>query len=177
MSRDSGRLDALPFQTWTVQVDDQQRVRVPAELKEKVAWLRDLVATSVDCVALPGPDGGIQLQQKEAFESEAAEFLTAIGARTPTGNDAGADWASLARLFATARVVDLQLEKSQIRFKLPEAIRAARQLPEAGGSVVVFAFGNILEVWDAARFYESLQIVAKRRAALLARAIEDLANE
>jgi hypothetical protein len=43
-----------------------------------------------------------------------------------------------------------------------------------GGIAVVFGFGEILEVWDAAKRHEHVRAVAKTKRSAISEAIEDL---
>jgi DNA-binding transcriptional regulator/RsmH inhibitor MraZ len=57
---------------------------------------------------------------------------------------------------------------------LPEPPRRAQQVPQSGGVVVVFGFGNILEIWDALKWHDHVRETAKRRVAAISEALEDL---
>jgi len=57
---------------------------------------------------------------------------------------------------------------------LPEPPRRALQLPQAGGTVVVFGFGEVLEIWDALKWHDHVRALAKRKVAAISEALEDL---
>ena len=80
----------------------------------------------------------------------------------------------VARLLATAWLVRVDVESSRISITLPEPPRRAQQVPQSGGVVVVFGFGNILEIWDALKWHDHVRETAKRRVAAISEALEDL---
>jgi hypothetical protein len=47
---------------------------------------------------------------------------------------------------------------------------------QAQGTVVVFGTGEILEIWEASKWYEHLPPTAERKSAAISEAVEDLAN-
>jgi DNA-binding transcriptional regulator/RsmH inhibitor MraZ len=57
---------------------------------------------------------------------------------------------------------------------LPEPTRRLLRLPGIGGTVVVFGFGEILEVWDAVVWLEHVRRLAKARISLMPEAIEEI---
>jgi DNA-binding transcriptional regulator/RsmH inhibitor MraZ len=54
---------------------------------------------------------------------------------------------------------------------------AGQRVPKTSGrTVVVFGFGKILEVWDAAKWHDYVRAVAKTKLSAVSEAIEDLGN-
>ncbi len=47
-------------------------------------------------------------------------------------------------------------------------------LPGAGGTVVVFGFGQILVIWDASKWYDHVRATAARMSAAVSEALEDI---
>jgi DNA-binding transcriptional regulator/RsmH inhibitor MraZ len=103
-----------------------------------------------------------------------APFTAAIGTMPPAESDSSEAWVEVARLLATVWRIAIHVEPNQIRFTVPEQIRRAEQLPPSGGTVVVFALGNILEIWDALKWHDHVRGAAKRKEVAISEAIEDL---
>jgi DNA-binding transcriptional regulator/RsmH inhibitor MraZ len=80
----------------------------------------------------------------------------------------------VARLLATVWLISVNVEASRISITLPEPPRRAQQVPQAGGAVVVFGFGHILEIWDALKWHDHVRATAKRKTAAISEALEDL---
>jgi hypothetical protein len=80
----------------------------------------------------------------------------------------------IARLLATAWAMTVGFEAGRFSIKLPEPARRMQLLPEAGGTVVVFGFGEILEMWDGSKWYEHVRATAARKSGAMSEALEDL---
>jgi DNA-binding transcriptional regulator/RsmH inhibitor MraZ len=68
----------------------------------------------------------------------------------------------------------VDVEASRISITLPEPPRRAQQVPQSGGVVVVFGFGNILEIWDALKWHDHVRAMAKKKTVAISEALEDL---
>jgi hypothetical protein len=161
-----------PFRTWVVKVDEYNRVRVPLEIGTIVPWI-DLNAGQIECVGMPGPSGGIQVAPLRDHRRDALSFAEAIKETAPSASESVQKWVDVARLLATAWPLTINIEASRISFTLPEAPRRAEQVPQSGGAVVVFGFGDILEIWDALKWHDYVRATAKRKAAVMSAALED----
>jgi hypothetical protein len=93
---------------------------------------------------------------------------------TPSASESPRKWVDVARLLATAWLFPVNIEASRISITLPEPPRRSQQVPQSGGAVVVFGFGNILEIWDALKWHDHVRATAKRKAAAISEALEDL---
>jgi hypothetical protein len=62
-----------PFRTWVVTVDEKNRVRLPLEIGTVVPWI-DLKPGQIECVGMPGPWGGIQVNASYRSSTGRATF-------------------------------------------------------------------------------------------------------
>ncbi len=175
MPRKEHTIPGDPFGTWVVTVEEHNRVRIPLEIRTVVPWI-DLQTGQVECVGVPGPFGGIQIMPLADHQQEVLRFSAAIAESPPSASESPQKWVDAARLLATSWLVLVSIEASRISITLPEPPRRAQQVPQSGGTVVVFGFGNILEIWDALKWHDHVRTTAKRRAAAISEALEDLAQ-
>jgi hypothetical protein len=171
--RGDQKIPDLPFRTWVVTVDEYNRVRLPLDIHIVVPWI-DMKSGQIECAGMPGPSGGIQVAPLSDHRQDVAPFAEATAETPPSASESSQKWVEVARLLATAWLVPINVEASRISITLPEPPRRAQQLPQSGGAVVVFGFGNILEIWDALKWYDHVRATAKRRAAAISEALEDL---
>jgi hypothetical protein len=154
-------------------VEAAHRIRVPREIADVVSWL-DAKGDGIECVGLPGPAGGMQIQPLGAHDDEVRRITDALGGVPPSFSDADQKWMDTSRLLATVWALTIRFESTRFSLTVPEPPRRAQILPQPGGMVVVFGFGEILEIWDAAKWHEHVRAVAKRKGAALAEALEDM---
>ena len=174
VSRGSQKILDGPFRTWLVTVEENNRIRLPlVEVRTVVPWI-DLKTSQIECVGTPGPCGGIQLTPLADHQLDVRSFAEAIGETLPTAAESPQNWVEVARLLATTWLIPVNIEASRISFTLPEPPRRAQQVPQSGGLVTVFAFGNILEIWDALKWHDHVRATSKRKAAAMSEALEDL---
>jgi DNA-binding transcriptional regulator/RsmH inhibitor MraZ len=173
MPRHPHRLEDAPYATWIVQVLDQNRVRIPIEIVGVVPWLKTDVP-SLDCVGYPGPVGGIQVVPSGVDQGIRRQFTRKLEGAIPRADESNHRWVDAARLLATSWKIVLSLEPSRVTITLPEPVRRALELPGSGGSVVVFGLGEILELWDAVRWYEHVRRLANDRQTIIRSAVDDL---
>ncbi|HXI39243.1 MAG TPA: hypothetical protein VNH83_04660, partial [Bryobacteraceae bacterium] len=130
-------------------MDEKNRVRIPLEIRTVVPWIEQ-ETEQIECVGMPGPFGGIQIEPLTDHRRNVLPFTEVIRNRktVPSASESGQKWVDVARLLATAWPVIVNIEASRISVTLPEPPRRAQQVPPSGGVVVVFGFGNILEIWD-----------------------------
>jgi len=93
MAKGDQKILNSPFQVWVIKVDQYNRVRVPLhEVRSHLPWLPDK-NTQFDCVAMPGPSGGIELVAAAAHQIVVAQFTAAIhGAQRPIREGNGWRW-------------------------------------------------------------------------------------
>ena len=173
MPRGGQKTRGDPFQTWVVTVDEKNRVRLPREVGAVVPWI-DLKARQIECVGMPGPWGGMQVAPLTDHRQDLLPFAEAVAEVRPSASESPLKWVDVARLLATAWLLPVNVETSRVSITLPESPRRAQQVPQAGGVVVVFGLGNILEIWDALKWHEHVRTTAKRKAAAISEALEDL---
>jgi hypothetical protein len=176
MSRGDHKISDTPYQVWLVHVDPGHRIRIAlAEVQAVVPWITS-ESEPIDCVATPGPAGGIQVEPAAAYETLGDSYIDALGDAPPQSAESGQPWVEMARLLATSWRITISIESSRINITLPEPVRKAKQVPEAGGLAVVFGFGGILEVWDAAKWHEHVRTIAKTKGSAFSAALEYLRN-
>ena len=173
MPRGDQKIPDVPFGTWVVTVDEYNRIRLPLEIRTVVSWI-DMKPGQIECASMPGPAGGIQVWPLKDHRQNVLPFAEALAETPPSASESSQKWVDVARLLATAWLVPINVEASRISITLPEPLRRAQQLPQSGGAVVVFGFGNILEIWDALKWHDHVRATAKRRAAAISEALEDL---
>jgi hypothetical protein len=162
-----------PFRTWVVTVEQKNRVRLPLEISTVVPWI-DPKPGQIECVGMPGPWGGIQIAPLTVYRQDLQPFADAVAGTPPAASESPQKWVDVARFLATVWQVPINVEASRISFTVPEPPRRAQQLPQSGGAVVVFGFGDILEVWDALKWHDHVRATAQRRGSAISEALEDL---
>lgn len=176
MPRGDQRIVDQPFRTWVVTVEKNNRVRLPLdEISAVVRWI-DVKTGPIECVGMPGPWGGIQLAPLTEHRQDVRPFIEATQGTPPDASESSESWVDVARLLATSWLIPISIEANRISFTLPEPPRRGHQVPGAGARVVVYGFGNILEIWDAAKWHDHVREIAKRKATAISEALEDLAQ-
>jgi len=172
MPRGEHRIVGAPFATWIAEVGPDSRIRLPREIGTLIPWLK-VEGGAIECVGKLGAVGGVQLEPFATHEQEVRQLAGALD--TPANaSESGQKWVEVARFLATAWKISISFEAGRFSIILPEPSRRALQLPELGGRVVVFGFGEILEIWDAIKWHDHVRVLAKDKAAALLEAIEDL---
>jgi DNA-binding transcriptional regulator/RsmH inhibitor MraZ len=171
--RGDQKIPGQPFRTWVLTVEEKNRVRLPREITTVVPWI-DLKTEQTECVGVPGPFGGIQVMPLADYQQDVQPFADAIVEMPPRASESPQKWVDVARLLATAWLVPVNVEAGRITITLPEPPRRAYQVPQSGAAVVVFGFGNILEIWDALKWHDHVRATARRRATAISEALEDL---
>jgi DNA-binding transcriptional regulator/RsmH inhibitor MraZ len=174
MPRGGYTFSDTPTEIWSAEVDDRNRIRVPSKIKNLVPWLNKMDTGGLECLATPGARGGLQIEPIESNKALMDRFRIALKDKTAVASDSAKKWVDAARLLATSWRVTLNVEPSQLRMTVPEPIRRAQLLPGPDGRVVVFAMGEILEVWDEPKWYEHVGRIAPSKTSLISKAIEDL---
>jgi len=162
-----------PFRTWVVTVDQYNRIRLPLDVGDIVSWV-NAKPGKIECIGTPGPWGGVQLVPRAEHEQDGRRLAKAIRGAPPSAAESSEKWVDVARFLATAWLIPVNVEASRISITLPEPPRRAQQLPQAGGTGLVFAFGEILEIWDAIKWHDHVRTTAKRKVAAISEALEDL---
>lgn len=175
MPRGDQKIPGDPFRTWIVTVDEKNRVRLPLEISAVVPWI-DPKPGQIECVGMPGPWGGFQIVPLPDHRQDMQPFAEAVAESPPSASESPQKWVDVARFLATVWQVPISVEASRISFTLPEPARRAQQLPQSGGVVVVFGFGNILEIWGALKWHDHVRVTARRKISAISEALEDLAQ-
>lgn len=173
MPRGNHKMADIPYGTWILRVEEHNRLRLPLEIRSVVNWLN--VEQAIDCVGTLGTAGGVQIEPLATHETLRRPFIEALGDTPPRSSESGQKWVDAARLMATSWRMPISIEKSgRPSITVPEPTRRAGQLPGAGGIIVVFGFGEILEIWDSLKWHEYVRAVAETKLAVVSEAIEDL---
>lgn len=170
--RNQFKIGEDPYRTWTATVVDQNRVRLPLEVREVIHWLEG--EGPIDCIATPGVSGGLQVEAAAVHEEMRAKFIEALANATPRAEESSRKWVEASRLLATSWRMSIRVESSRFSITVPEPVRKAGLLPGVGGVVVAFGFGEILEIWDAREWHKHTGIIARTRRNMLSEAIEEL---
>jgi DNA-binding transcriptional regulator/RsmH inhibitor MraZ len=173
MPRGDHNIEGVPYRIWIGKVERQNRIRVKKDIQDVVPWLKRAPG-SIDCIGTPGPAGGLQVEPSISHETLRREFVTALGNTAPTSMESSESWVDATRLLASSWRVTVSLERSRVSLTLPEPTRRLLRLPEIGGMVVVFGFGEILEIWDAVAWHEHVRRLAKNKQSLIASATEEI---
>ena len=174
MPKGDQKIVEFPFRTWIVRVDEYNRVRLPLdEIRSVVPWI-NLEARQIECVGIPGPAGGVQVARLTDYRQDVAPFAATIAQIPPTESESSHKWMDVVRLLATAWLIPINIETSRISITLPESLRGAEQVPQAGQAAVIFGAGNILEIWDSRKWHDHVRETAKRKGPAIAEALEDL---
>jgi DNA-binding transcriptional regulator/RsmH inhibitor MraZ len=175
MPRGDGQITNDPFRTWVVTVDQYNRIRLPLDVCDIVRWV-NVTSGKLECIGTLGPSGGVQVAPLTAHQEDVRRLAEAVADAPPNASESPQKWVDLARFLASAWLISIHVEASRISITLPEAPRRAQQLPQSDGTVVVFGFGDILEVWDALKWHDHIRATAKRKAAAISEALEDLGH-
>ncbi|MCA1560363.1 MAG: hypothetical protein LC804_08895 [Acidobacteria bacterium] len=116
----------------------------------------------------------MQILPLAAHEDEVRRMTEALAGTPPSFSEADQKWMDASRLVATVWGLTIRLEASRFSITVPEPPRRAQLLPQSGGTVVVFGFGEILGIWDAAKWHEYIRAVARRKTAAISEALEDI---
>jgi hypothetical protein len=162
-----------PFRTWVVTVDQYNRIRLPLDVGDIVPWV-SVKSSKLECIGKPGPWGGVQLAPLTDHHDDVRRLAEAVADAPPSASESPQKWVELARFLATAWLIPIHVEVNRISIHLPEPPRRAQQLPQSGGTVVVFGFGDILEIWDVLKWHDHVRETAKRKTAAISEALEDL---
>jgi len=165
MPRGNHKLEDAPAQTFVTTVDAQQRIRIPRDVGRSVSWL-DLNSGSIECVASPSVRG-VQFEPLASHLERQARFTRLIAQHgSPTVADVGENWVDVAGLLASTWRVQVSAEENRFSLTIPEPVRTAQLLPSAKGCVVVFGFGEILEVCEATAWFSRIRALKANPAAV-----------
>src|SRR5689334_10867530 len=78
MSKLTRHMPKPPFRTWTITVDDKNRVRLPREEVAVVVPWTAAESGPIECVAMPGAVGGMQVVPVNVYEEEAEPIASGL---------------------------------------------------------------------------------------------------
>jgi hypothetical protein len=161
--------------TWVVRVTDESRVRFSLQAAAAVAWLAQ-EAGRTQCMATAGARGGLALSPVRAIPGH-EDIVNALLRRPLTVQQASSALADYARFTAATWPVTVSRERSRFSLTLPEEARKLRLAPSPAEFAVVFASGEILEIWPASDWVVHIREAARSLARLRERAREQVADE
>lgn len=138
-----------------VKVDERHRLSLPAGIGEMVGWLGD---GGVDCRAYIA-DGGLSLVPAVLDELH-GRLAAALRDRRLTLDEAAKGFGDVVRFAASSWPVSID---RQLRLTLPEDARKLGLVPGAAQRAVVFASGDVLEVWPADAWRERVSRLTSAR--------------
>jgi hypothetical protein len=168
-------VDDLPFRSWPKLIDAQFRIRIGMEIAPLVSWLPTSEGVQVTCFGFPGALGQLQLAKERPDRSFTEEFASILAKSLPRSEEAASRWIQFARLASAVWEMSCNFETVARRFTLvlPRAARELGILPESG-PVVVFALGDILEVWRTDLWLNTVRASREDVETVLARTEEGL---
>lgn len=142
-----------------VAVDSRHRLFLPKRITEIVEWLD---GGGIDCTSyLSG--GGVRLVPRQ-LDDLRGRLDAMLGERRLTQEDAATGLGDLVRFAATSWSVHVD---EQLRLTLPEDARKLGVLPEAGQRAAVFASGDIVEIWPAEEWRQTMRRLSKELPRLI----------
>jgi hypothetical protein len=173
MPRGDYNFEGAPYHLSINTVEKQNRLRLNKDIQDFVSWLKT-VPGPIDCIGTPGATGGLLVEPFASHEALRSGFIKTLANTPPKSLESGERWIDAARLLASSWRITVSVETSRVSMNLPEPTRRLLRLPEVGGTVVVFGFGEILEVWDAVTWHEHVRGLAKAKGSVVSEAIEDM---
>lgn len=163
MARGTRSVDAEGSLVSVVTVAEGHRLTIPGSIQEAVGWLRS-VKTSV-----PGVMGWIlgvpALRLLPAGKKAEADSLAG-----DAGEEVAISLEDRRRLLASRWECRLERHGQVFRLTIPEPIRRLELLPEKGGSIVLYATEQAIELWKPVDWHSYLvRVSAAQEQARLAR--------
>jgi DNA-binding transcriptional regulator/RsmH inhibitor MraZ len=128
-----------------------RRVTIPHNIANELPWIPKGKKgdPTIDCIALRGPAGGIQIDHPAGeLAIRREEFLRQFSAAEISSSDATEDWMHLVRFYAAGWTISLVSDSSSRRFLIPaEIIETGILGPGQPRSVVLLGARGILEMW------------------------------
>ena len=154
-----------PYQTWLLTVEKGKgerpchRIRLPREVGLLVTWLRAAVEP-IECVCALGPAGGVVIVPATLVASSRRSLDSLISDRVSVPWEVSGPRFELARYFAHTWDLSVQVDQSRFTLTVPEDVRKLGRAPSGGELAVVFAIGDILEIWRADAWCDHIRQVA-----------------
>lgn len=161
------------FRFWVKQIESQYRIRIGSEIAEIVPWLKAEKGFQASCTAFIGPDAQLRIAQSYPGAEVEASL---ISSPLPFDQNSG-HRVKLARFAATTWPLTFSFEESGNRFTLvlPKEPRELAIIPTAG-AVVVFALGDLVELWNATEWVKYVQAASADIQNLISNATEEMEN-
>ena len=131
----------------TLQILERHKIRIPEELYHRNSELSK--AAKVTATAIPGPFGGIQILFGGQPLAELQSRIYALASQgKATAESAGNEWTLLARLLTNAWTATFSFHQKAFTLVLPSEARGLGLVPKnQGEEVLIFFYGEILEIW------------------------------
>ena len=168
--------EVTPTEPWHVHVlkveDERARLRLPKQLATAVSWLRSS-REDIPCLAMVGVSGGMVIWPL-ALLAARTRLTADLSAKQFSRNAAGSKLLDYARYAATSWPLTIS---SNYAFYLPDEARKLGLVPNSGERAVVFAAGDILEVWTAPDWVAHLRRVGNQIGRLEESILQELRSE
>lgn len=173
----AGSSDPNGPRSWVLTVDKQHRLRLREEVASVVPWLPTDAGT-IECLAMVGPAGGLVVSPAD-LPKEHAEVIIQLRSRQIGRQQVGSRIVEYARYAAATWPVPISWEAKARRYTLtlPEGARKLKLAPNRGERAVVFAAGEVLEVWRADEWVAYIRTLARDLDEVRDSAIDQLADE
>jgi len=152
-------LPEASFKVWTKTVETQGRFRIGAEIATVVRWLKATNDFHLECLAILGHLGQLQIVTHPPVPDLAKELQTRLAEAHATTDEVAVPWVDFARFAGTAWKVSCTFDVKEKRFTivLPSDTRKLGITPAAGEHAVVFAIGEIVEIWKAENWVQHIR--------------------
>ncbi len=148
---------------WYEKVDTRQlRLRVAEDFWHHCSWTKT-ATKAVECVAMPAANGQIQLYDGTTRDSS-YQALTASLHELPAMLQEDPAIVDFARIHAAGRVIKITHEPAYNRcsIALSADLVSAGFGPDRGERAVVFALGEIVEIWSLVQWQNWLKEMAPK---------------
>jgi len=167
------------FHAWVVKVVEKNRIRPPKELADVISWLNTETGNSIDCLARLGPFGGLQIfPLNENTEKVPNKIAKSLDIFSPRAEEASQNRIKFAHYLSFTWRVKLTYQPREKRFELvlPEEPRKLQYVPEQNEYAIVFASGEIFEIWHQRDWVKHVREVIENQQVILPEALEEIYN-
>jgi len=175
MRGDSTIVD-FSFRVLVRDVEPQHRLRIPNEFARLLAWLPEREEKIV-AVGLIGPIGGMQIVPMESnLAKTRGRFQSKLNIVPAKIEETVSALVDATRYLATAWHVSFSYDPARSRYTLvlPEEARLLGIVPKEGEGAVIFATGEILEIWPATAWVGHVRKIGLEIPKYIDQALTDL---
>lgn len=148
-----------PWRLRAIKVNPEQpRIRLPKTLSSAVPWLSAL-DKDVPSLATVGAKGGIMISPNSALSAR-TRIAKELSVKQLNRRAIGSELLDYVRHCAAGWPLTISVEASRHTLHLPDEARKLGLVPGSGERAIVFAAGEILEVWVPSEFLTYLRGVS-----------------